>query len=257
MSVTVPRIIALVPMRHESERVPGKNYRPLGGKPLYQHIVAQLLACTSVAEVVIDTDSPIIATDAGHTFPAVRLLERPDHLRDGRVPMTDVLLHDVAQVEADLYLQTHSTNPLLRAETIERAIASFVAKRTVHDSLFSATRLQARLWDGAGEPLNHDPGELLRTQDLAPLYLENSCIYLFDATTLRRRLSRIGERPLIFEIGGEEAHDIDEEDDFRLAEVLLASRAREPCIATRKKVNKARRTGLRWRGARKEDPDGV
>jgi CMP-N-acetylneuraminic acid synthetase len=119
------RIAALVPMRHQSERVPGKNYRDFAGKPLYHHIVSRLLALPSISEVVINTDSPVIMSDAARHFPQVRLLERPKWLTAGTVPMNDVLLYDVGQVKADFYLQTHSTNPLLRLETIHQAVEQF------------------------------------------------------------------------------------------------------------------------------------
>jgi CMP-N-acetylneuraminic acid synthetase len=129
-------------------------------------------------------------------------------------------------VEADYYLQTHSTNPLLRTETITAAIELFIEKRGSYDSLFSVTRLRKRLWDERGRAVNHDPGVLLRTQDLQPLYEENSCIYIFDRNGLEAGGSRIGRRPFMFEIDGVEAWDIDDESDFRIAEVLYQERLR-------------------------------
>lgn len=219
-----PRIAALVPMRHHSERVPEKNYRLFAGQPLYHHIIRSLLGCPSITEVVIDTDSPFILADAPRHFPKVRLLERPEHLRDGSIPMNDVLLHSVTQFEADYYLQTHSTNPLLRSETISRAIQLFLDSYPMHDSLFSVTRVQARLWDSSGKAVNHDPAVLLRTQDLPPIYEENSCLYIFTRSTLETRHNRIGERPLMFEIDRLEAWDIDEELDFHVAESLYLKR---------------------------------
>ena len=89
------RMAALVPMRHHSERVPGKNYRIFAGQPLYRYIVNSLLGCPLVDEVVIDTDSPVIMEDISKYYPQVRLIERAQHLRDGMVPMNDVLLHDI------------------------------------------------------------------------------------------------------------------------------------------------------------------
>jgi CMP-N-acetylneuraminic acid synthetase len=215
-----PTIAAIVPMRHDSERVPGKNYRVLGGRPLFHHIVSTLSAVPAVTEIVIDTDSATIRDDAMQAFPDVVVLDRPAHLRGGMVPMNDVLLNDVDRVEADFYLQTHSTNPLLTAESISRGIDRFLTTHPDHDSLFSVTRLQTRLWTADGSPLNHDPAVLLRTQDLPPVFEENSCLYLFSAETLRQRRNRIGERPLLFEISAEEAWDIDEETDWIVAEAL-------------------------------------
>lgn len=216
----LPRIAALVPMRHHSERVPGKNYRDFAGVPLYHHIVRALLACPQLGEIVIDTDSPTIMEDAARHFPQVRLLERPEHLRAGDTPMNDVLLHATSQVEADFYLQTHSTNPLLRPQTIQRAVDAFLCLYPVYDTLFGVTRWQTRLWDGLARPINHNAAILLRTQDLPPVYEENSNLYIFSRETLLRRHNRVGERPYLFEIDRLEAVDIDDESAFVIAELL-------------------------------------
>lgn len=215
-----PKIVALVPMRHKSERVLGKNYRLFAGRPLYHYIVSSLLACPLLTDVVIDTDSEIIMEDASQHFPEIRLIERPEHLRGGTVPTNEVLMHDVTQVKADYYLQTHSTNPLLQTETITRAIQLFLDNYPMYDSLFSVTRVQTRLWDGLARAINHNPATLLRTQDLPPVYEENSCLYIFTRSSLEARHNRIGERPLMFEIDRVEALDIDEELDFEFAEFL-------------------------------------
>lgn len=211
---------ALVPMRHVSERVPGKNYRLFHGKPLYHHIIQTLLDCRYIKGVLIDTDSPFILEDAERHFPAVKCTERPMHLRGGEVPMNEVLLHDVMQIEADWYLQTHSTNPLLRPETITKAIETFVQKLPEYDSLFSVTRVQTRFWDKEGKPINHDPDVLIRTQELPPLFEENSNIYIFNRKNLEKRRNRVGKKPLMFELKKIEAIDIDEEIDFTIAELL-------------------------------------
>ncbi|TAK12665.1 MAG: acylneuraminate cytidylyltransferase family protein [Anaerolineae bacterium] len=222
--MAAPSVIALLPMRHSSERVPGKNYRPLAGKPLYQHVLESLLACPEITQVVVDTDSPVILEGLEQGYPQVARLLRPESLRDGLIPMNDILLHDTAQVPGDFYLQTHSTNPLLRAATISRAIQTFLEQRAEYDSLFSVTRLHTRLYDEAGNAVNHNPAELLRTQDLPPIYEENSCIYIFTRENLVRRNHRLGERPLMFEIPREEAVDIDEEMDFKVAEYMMLER---------------------------------
>lgn len=218
-----PKIVALVPMRHNSERVPGKNYRLFAGRPLYHHIIGSLLACPLITEVVIDTDSQTIMEDASQHFPQVRLIDRPDHLRSGTIPMNDVLLYDVSRIQSDYYLQTHSTNPLLRTETITKAIETFLSPGN-HDSLFGVTRLQTRLYDSQGHPINHDPDILLRTQDLPPVYEENSTLYIFSGKTLEARKNRIGCRPIMFEVSREEAIDIDEELDFLFAEFFFKQR---------------------------------
>jgi CMP-N-acetylneuraminic acid synthetase len=127
-------------------------------------------------------------------------------------------------VQADYYLQTHSTNPLLRAETISKAVQTFLADYPTHDSLFSVTRLQTRLYDQYGLALNHDPNILLQTQNLPPAYEENSCIYIFTRENLERRHNRLGEHPLMFEMDADEAWDIDEELDFAITDFLMQQR---------------------------------
>jgi CMP-N-acetylneuraminic acid synthetase len=215
------KLVALVPMRHHSQRVPGKNYRMLAGKPLFHHIVETLLAVPEIAEVVVDTDSTPVINGLRRHFPQVKVIDRPEHLRADDVPMNDILIHDTGQVPADFYLQTHSTNPLLKQETVARAIKAFLADAPAHDSLFSVTRLQTRLYDQHGGAINHDPAVLIQTQDLPPVYEENSCLYIFTRENLIKRHHRIGENPMMFEIDAEEAWDIDEELDFTITDFLL------------------------------------
>ncbi len=218
-----PSIVALVPMRDKSERVPGKNYRDLAGKPLFHHILLALQACPEVTQIVVDTDSPTIITGLTLEFPDIQILERPEALRNGEIPMNTILLHDTAEVPADLYLQTHSTNPLLRPETISAAIQAFLDNPD-KDSLFGVTELRTRLYDQHGEAINHDPRELLRTQDLPPIYEENSCLYIFTGSNLEKYNHRIGKAPLMFPVPREEAWDIDEELDFQVADFLMRQR---------------------------------
>jgi len=222
----MPHFIALVPMRHHSQRVPGKNYSPLAGKPLYQHIIETLLACPEIEQVVVDTDSEPVMEGLRRDFPRVILLPRLEKLRADTIPMNEILLYDTSQVKADFYLQTHSTNPLLRPETVSKAIQTFLADYPAHDSLFSVTRLQTRLYDQRGHALNHDPNVLLQTQDLPPVYEENSCLYIFTRENLERCRNRLGERPRMFEIDAAEAWDIDEELDFAITDFLIRQRDR-------------------------------
>jgi CMP-N-acetylneuraminic acid synthetase len=214
-------LVALVPMRYHSQRVPGKNHRLLAGKPLYQHILTTLLSVPEIDQVVVDTDSQPVMEGLQRDFPTVIVLPRPEHLRADTIPMNEILLYDASQVEADIYLQTHSTNPLLRPPTVSKAIQTFLADCPLHDSLFSVTRLQTRLWDQQGRPLNHDPAMLLQTQDLPPVYEENSCLYLFTRENLQRNHNRLGQHPLMFEIDPVEAWDIDEELDFAVVDFLM------------------------------------
>src|SRR5512142_1011811 len=216
------KIVALVPMRHHSQRVPGKNYRPLAGRPLFHYIIETLLAVPEVDQVIVDTDSQPVVDGLHSAFPDVRVIDRPAHLRGDDVSMNDILLFDTAQVDADFYLQTHSTNPLLRPETISQGLKALLAAYPDYDSLFSVTRLQTRLYDRDGRAINHDPSVLIQTQDLPPVFEENSCLYVFTRENLVKHRHRIGERPLMFEISTEEAWDIDDELDFAICDFLIS-----------------------------------
>ena len=218
------KIAALVPMRHHSQRVPGKNYRELAGKPLFHQIIETLQAVPEIDVIVVDTDSKPVMDGLRAHFPDVVIIKRPEHLREDERPMNDILLYDSEQVEADFYLQTHSTNPLLSSETVSGAIRAFLEAYPAYDSLFSVTRWQTRLYDCHGAAINHNPKELIQTQDLPPVYEENSCIYLFTRENLQKFNHRIGETPLMFEIPALEAVDIDEESDFKIADILMRDR---------------------------------
>jgi CMP-N-acetylneuraminic acid synthetase len=211
-------------MRHHSQRVPGKNYRPLAGKPLFHHILDALLKVPEIDVIAVDTDSQPVMEGVRRSFPMVKLIERPEHLLADDVPMNDILLYDTAQIEADFYLQTHSTNPLLRPETIARGIQAFISTYPDHDSLFSVTRLQTRLYFQDGRAINHNPRELIQTQNLPPVYEENSCLYLFTRDNLIQWQHRIGPKPLMYEIPAEQAWDIDEELDFAICDFLMKNK---------------------------------
>jgi len=215
------KMVALMPMRHNSERVPGKNYRPFGdGRPLFQHMLDVLVACKRIDKVVIDTDSPTVRDICAKDYPQVLVLERPEELRDGAIPMNRILLHDTEQVASEFYLQTHSTNPLMTLATVEAAIDTFLAQAPTFDSLFTVTKVQTRLWDPLTRAVNHNPNILLRTQDLPPLFEENSCLYIFAKNILLERQNRLGLRPYMLEMDPFEAIDIDNEINFQVAEAV-------------------------------------
>jgi CMP-N-acetylneuraminic acid synthetase len=220
------KLAALLPMKEHSERVPNKNMRLFAGRPLY-HAVAQVLQLSDLVErIVINTNSDAIARDAKAHFPKAVIHERPESIRGDFVPMNEIIAYDTSLIQAEHFLQTHSTNPLLTRETLERAIERYFASLGRYDSLFSVTRLQTRLYWEDGRPVNHNPKELLRTQDLPPVYEENSNIFLFSkASFAAAGLNRMGLNPLMFEMGKLEAVDIDEEDDFLLAETLYLRRS--------------------------------
>ena len=214
------RVTALVPIKDHSERVKGKNFRDFCGEPLYHHIVKTLDRTYAVDEILIDTDSNLVMKEAPELSPKVRVIERPEEIRGDFVSMNRVIEYDLTQSEADIYLQTHATNPLLSHETLAHALKKFVEKQEECDSLFSVTQYQSRFYFEDGRPVNHDPEELLRTQDLPPLYEENSCIYIFTKESFGEKKRRIGPKPVLFPTPHIESTDIDDEFTFRLAELL-------------------------------------
>lgn len=214
------KVAALVPIKDHSERVQGKNFRNFCGKPLYHHVVHTLNNTYAVDDILIDTDSPQVLNEAGNLSSKVRVIERPEDIRGDFVSMNRVIEHDLKNSGADIFLQTHATNPMISSETITRALRKFVENMNEFDSLFSVTHHQARFYDKNGKPVNHNPGELIRTQDLPPLYEENSCLYLFTKESFAQKAQRIGEKPMMLATPPVESTDIDDEFKFRLAELL-------------------------------------
>ncbi|MBK0380687.1 acylneuraminate cytidylyltransferase family protein [Mucilaginibacter segetis] len=216
----IPKVTALVPMKGHSERVPHKNIRPLEGKPAFHWVMETLSASPYINEILVNTDSPEIAESAKANFDKVKVLIRPDFLLGDMVSIQPLIAYDIEQTDAEYFLQTHSTNPLLTTESVNKAIEAFFAQQE-HDALFSVTEVKQRFYWADGKGINHDPKVLIRTQDLPPIYHENSCFYIFSKTTNRKIQSRLGSNPMMFEIERLEAADIDDMEDFYWAEFLL------------------------------------
>jgi len=221
------RLTALLPMKAHSARVTSKNFRMIAGKPLFRWILDALCATPEIDQVVINTDARGILADNGlknGDYAGKALIrDRKPEICGDFVSMNLVLADDIANVASDYYLMTHTTNPLLRIETIRRMIAEFVSAEASGkaDSLFSVTRRQTRFYAPDGAPINHDPKNLVRTQDLPPYLEENSVCYLFTATSFAKTDARIGEKPILFETPRLESVDIDEQSDWFMAESLL------------------------------------
>ncbi len=215
----IPHVKALVPMKHNSERVKGKNFRKIGGKPLYHWILESLSRSKYIDEIIINTDSNLIAEDASKNF-NVTILRRPDYLLGDMISMAPLTKYDLSQTDGDYFLQTHSTNPLLTTNTINKAIETYFSLRQ-HDSLFTVTPLKTRFYWQDGRAVNHNPDKLIRTQNLPVIYEENSCIYVFSRKMFAERCHRLGKNPYMMPIDRIEAIDIDDEDDFLMAEYFI------------------------------------
>lgn len=222
---TSSRIVALLPMKAHSARVSGKNFRAFAGKPLFHWILDTLLEVKEIDQIVINTDARQILADNGLTE-SDRLLirDRKPEICGDLVSMNLVLADDVANVPADLYLMTHTTNPLLSAQTIRSAIATFKAgqKEQQADSLFTVNKFQTRFYRADVSAINHDPNNLIPTQDLEPWYEENSNLYLFTRDSFTRTQARIGQHPIMLESPRFESIDIDTPEDWDFA--VIAAR---------------------------------
>jgi CMP-N-acetylneuraminic acid synthetase len=218
------KIIALLPMKGNSERVPNKNLKNFCGNPLYHYVLNSLLKSKHINQVIINTDSEAIKRDVINNFKDnVIIHDRPLEIQGDFISMNKVIEDDLLKSDADIYLQTHSTNPLLSTNSIDKAIDLMISPESNNqfDSIFSVTKIQTRLYNEKGEPFNHNPEQLIRTQDLPPLFEENSNFYIFTKESFKRNCDkRIGKNPKFFEIDKIEAIDIDEKQDFIIAEAL-------------------------------------
>lgn len=219
------RIVALLPMKKNSERVKGKNFRDLAGKPLFRWILDTLLEVEQIDQVVINTDAREILAEAGLTeSDRVLIRDRKAELCGDFVSMNRVLEDDVENVPADIYLMTHTTNPLVSADTVRDAIRLYenVVSEKTGDSVFTVNKVQTRFYREDLSPVNHDPDNLIRTQDLEPWFEENSNIYVFSPESFAATKARIGKQPKMLEMRRIESVDIDDADSWKIAEALAA-----------------------------------
>ena len=225
-----PKIIALVPMKGNSERVPNKNLKKFNGSPLYHVIINTLLKSSLIDSIIINTDSDKIADDIKFNFKnKIEIRIRDERIRGDFVSMNKIIEDDLLNSNADIYIQTHSTNPLLDVNSIDKALTLMINNIKNNfiyfDSIFSVTKIQTRFYDINAKPINHDPNKLIRTQDLDPMYEENSCFFIFTKSSFKNSNNkRIGINPKLFEIDKVESVDIDTIDDFIIAEALYKSK---------------------------------
>jgi CMP-N-acetylneuraminic acid synthetase len=220
------KLVALLPMKAHSARVKSKNFREFAGKPLFRWILDTLLSMEEIEKVVINTDARHILAEHGlndgDAEGRVMIRDRKDEICGDLVSMNLVLADDVANVEAEAYLMTHTTNPLLSAGAMRSALAKYYeeTKAGRADSLFAVNRIQTRFYRSDMSPVNHDPDNLIRTQDLEPWFEENSNLYIFNRDSFTRTAARIGARPAMFETPPLESIDIDNADQWMLAEAV-------------------------------------
>ena len=221
------KFIVLLPMKENSERVPQKNYRELAGKPLFFYIADSLKKTKCFEKLIINTDSDKIANMAIDRYDNwVLIHERPKELCGDFVSMNRIINYDIIKYGDDShYFQTHSTNPFLSHTVIGNAVR-FYENNVIdnkYDTVFSVNELKTRLYDKDLKPINHNPDELIRTQDLDTIYEENSNFYIFNANSFQLTNGRIGKNPFPFVMASNriESLDIDDHKDWGFAEELI------------------------------------
>lgn len=209
------KIIAIMPIKLNNERLPGKNTMHLGGKPLLQH---QLLATqqTGLADdiyVYCSNESVCSCLPEGVTF-----LKRPAELDLSTSNFTQIFTSFSNEVSADIYVYVHATAPFITPETISECIHA--VKSGEYDSAFCAVKIQDFLWKD-GKPLNFDAANMPRSQDLETIHRETSGIYVFTKEVFGKYHRRIGIKPYVKEVNFKEAVDINNPEDFKLAEAMI------------------------------------
>ena len=219
-SKSFPQAKALIFMKAYSERVPGKNMKKLFGKPLFHWILDSLSEAKYINEIIINTDAREILAEHGLVeTDKIMIRDRKAEICGDLVSMNLIIEDDVQNVDADIYLMTHTTNPLITKNTVQDALKEFQDKssRGEVDSLFTVNKIQTRFYREDCSAVNHNPDKLIRTQDLEPWYEENSNLYIFTKEAFSRTNARIGTKPMMFESPKFETVDIDEPEDWDFA----------------------------------------
>jgi CMP-N-acetylneuraminic acid synthetase len=218
------RIVALLPMKANSERVKGKNFRDFGGKPLFKWVLDTLLSVAEIDLIVINTDARHILAEHGLIGnERILMRDRNEEICGDLISMNLIIKDDIENIDSDIYLMTHTTNPFLSRHSVQAAIEKFqiADKAGGADSLFTVNKVQDRFYDIDVQPINHDPANLIRTQDLDPWYQENSNLYLFSKESFYKTGARIGANPTMLVTAPYESTDIDTPDDWELGEVMV------------------------------------
>lgn len=214
-------LVALLPMKNNSERVKNKNFKEFCGKPLFYWMLEKLLIIDEINKIVINTDA-IFKLEKYSLInnPKIILRERRKDLCGDHISMNKIIADDVDNIDSKYFFMTHTTNPILTINTIKKSILTFFkAEKSNFDSLFSVNKIQTRFYDQRGIAINHDPKNLIRTQDLPVWYEENSNIYIFSKKSFKQNNSRIGLKPKMFITGLNESIDIDTPDEWDDAEI--------------------------------------
>ena len=209
------KVVTVVPMKLNNSRLPQKNTKPFtNGEPLCHYILSTLLTVKGIDESYVYCSNP----DIQKYIPGgIKYLQRSEALDQNSTSMTEVLLNFAKDVPADVYVLTHATAPFVSKESIEKGLDAVLSGK--YDSAFSAKKVQEFLWCN-GEPFNYQLDNIPRTQDLPALYAETCGFYIYRNEIMTNLHRRIGLRPYIVEVGEIESIDIDESEDFKIADAV-------------------------------------
>ena len=211
------KTVAVIPIKMNNERTPGKNTKALSdGTPLIHLIQKTLLKCAVIDEIYVYCSRDEIRE---YLLPGVKYLKRSvefDTPSADYIAMMKAFANDVA---ADVYTVTHATAPFILAESICSAVNAIQSGR--FDSAFSVEKLQAFLWNNEA-PLNYSLKKIPRTQDMMPIWKETCGIYAYNAHVINNLNQRIGDNPYMVEVSGIEAIDIDTPEDFMIADAVYS-----------------------------------
>lgn len=210
------KIVAVVPMKLNNRRLPQKNTKTFtNGKPLCYYILSTLLSINELDDVYVYCSNP----DIQEFIPrGVKYLRRSEALDRDSTKMNEVLKCFAKDIPADIYVMTHTTAPFISKDSIMKGLNA--VKSGEYDSSFAAKKLQDFLWKD-GVPFNYDLSNIPRTQDLVPLYEETSGFYIYKNEVMTKLNRRIGDNPFIVEVGEIESVDIDEVEDFMIADAIF------------------------------------
>jgi CMP-N-acetylneuraminic acid synthetase len=215
-------VTAIIGIKEISQRVKNKNFKILGGKPLYSWILGTLQEIDEITEIILNIQGEGLFNLLNEKYSSnnnIKLLRRDKSLEGHETPMTEIISSSLNDAKNDTILNTHTTNPFLSKQSLSEALNKFNHKK---QPLFSVNVFQSRFYDHNIEPINHDPKLLLQTQDLNKVYEENSCFYIFDKDTFLNEKTRIFSNSMIFPLNKIESIDIDTNDDWQLAEIVAS-----------------------------------
>lgn len=211
------KTVALVPIKMNNERVPGKNTKLLcDGTPLIQMILRALMGASEIDDVYVYCSKEQIKDYIIH---GVNYLKRDEKYDTAQADVNDMFRTFSLSVPADIYVLAHATAPFLTSESINKAVQA--VKTGEYDSAIAVRKMQEFLWHD-GKAVNYDPLRIPRTQDLEPLYVETTGMYVFTKDVIQNRRSRIGEKPYLQVVSVIEATDINNPDDFEIADAIYA-----------------------------------